>query len=519
MTIEKPPLTQFIERLGFSSNPFQTTNADEEPRLDQYFVAPPYFNSVYGDPTNPASCMVFAPRGAGKSAQRKMVEITAPSETILCITYDTFRRPGDDPLVEMTLSEHLFNTVRSGVVGMLTWLGENREAVGRLDGNERRALTALALGVLSTATRAELEEALHSLRNLSTAAKALWNEHSWVLNAVLASVNVAVGGPGGTLPMALIDEAADEEPGDNLDLMGRLASKLGLQSIYVLIDRVDETRETTADPESAYEMIAPVMHELRLLEQRPFAFKFFLPDNLLPFYQQHGGRSDRIRNYETRWRNEELREMIRRRLAAHSEGRVDSMEALLAPAEGAVDRLVNLTIWIAQKSPRDLIRIWGRAVDEQLRADPSSRIISRDAVLAGIDTFCDERADEVATAAVVGELKRVARVDFTVSELASDVYHVEANSARARIQGWEGRGVVQRIGEVPVPRGRPHRHYGVVDARVARAMFPDVRLERFLESKARQCPNCESWVLRDYDSAAVEEETCVECGITLISAE
>ena len=519
MVIDGVLQSEFMGRLGLHSNPFQTTNADEEPRLDQYFVAPPYFRSVYGDPANPASCMVFAPRGGGKSAQRKMVEMTAPTETVLCITYDTFRRVGGGRLVEMTLSEHLFNTVRAGVVGILTWLGENKAALDRLDKNEREALRALALAVLSSATRAELQEALRALRNLSDTAKELWNEHSWILGGVLASINVATGGPGGVLPMALVDHAVEEEPGQRLDLLGRIATKLGLQSVYVLIDRVDETRETTTHPASAYEMVAPLMHELRLLELRPFAFKFFLPDDLLPLYQSAGARSDRIRVYQASWANEELERMIGRRLAAHSDGRVSSVRELLESSEGSADRLVNLALWFAQRSPRDLIRIWGRVVDEQLRSAASSSALTRRAILAGIDTFCYERAEEVATARVVGELKRVARVDFTVSELASDVYHVETNSARARIQGWEGRGAVKRVGEVPAPRGRPHRQYGVVDARVARAMFPDVPLERFLTDKARLCPNCESWVLRDWDSGpTAQEETCVECGITLVAA-
>lgn len=519
MVIDKPPQIEFLERLGFDSNPFQFTNADDEARLSEYFVAPPYFHSVYGDPSNPASCMVFAPRGAGKSAQRRMVESSAPSDVILCITYDTFTRPGGGPLKDMTLADHQFNVVRTAVVGLLTWLGENRAAPDRLDNNERQALSALALAVLSSATRAELQEALRSLRNLSEKAKDLWNEHRWVLAAVLSSINIAGGGSGGTLPEAEVARAAEEEPGERLDLLGRLAVKLGLQAVYVLTDRVDETQETTADHAAAYHMIAPLMHELRLLEQRPFGFKFFLPDYLLPFYQIQGGRSDRIRNYETQWWNKELREMMSRRIAAHSGGRVDSLETLLE-SSGDADRLVRLTIWFAQKSPRDLIRIWGRAVDEELRLHPGSKSISRDAVLSGIDTFCSERAEEVATAAVLSHLKRVARVDFTVAELASDVYRVEANSARARIQGWENRGVVKRIGELSAPRGRPHHHYGVVDARVARAMFPEVRLDRFLEDKARLCPNCESWVLRDFDTASGDqEEACVECGITLISPE
>src|ERR1700694_4529365 len=108
---------EFLMRLGFEANPFQFTNADEEAKLNEYFVAPPYFASVYGDPAEPTSCMVFAPRGSGKSAQRRMVAMTAPSEQVLCVTYDSFRHPRELSLLQMTLADHLINIARVTAVG------------------------------------------------------------------------------------------------------------------------------------------------------------------------------------------------------------------------------------------------------------------------------------------------------------------------------------------------------------------------------------------------------------------
>lgn len=120
MTPPIPRQIEFLEAFGFDTNPFQFTNADDEPLLSEYFVAPPYFDSVYGDPSHPASCMVFAPRGAGKSAQRRMVESYAPEETILSITYDSFRNPSRQHLLEMTVADHLTNVARIGMVGLIT---------------------------------------------------------------------------------------------------------------------------------------------------------------------------------------------------------------------------------------------------------------------------------------------------------------------------------------------------------------------------------------------------------------
>jgi hypothetical protein len=513
MTVNTPRLLDFLHKLGLNSNPFEYTNADDEPLLEQYFVAPPYFDSVYGDPAHPASCMVLAPRGSGKSAQRKMVETQLPEDTILCVTYDTFRNPFGEKLTAMTLEGHVFNVSRITAVGLLTWMASHPESAKQLTGPDRDALRTVTLGLLSPANQAQLREALKSLRNLSDTAKSIWNDHHWVLDAIISSISILSGGVGGALPPASQMSAVEDDPEEAFSVLGRAAQAMGLGAIYVLVDKVDETQETQADPRSAYSMVAPLMHELRVLEHRPYAFKFFVPDYLQPFYQEDGGRSDRITKYETQWHNQELEEMMSRRLLAHSDGRLQRLEDLVE-TDPEASALVKLAILFAQSSPRDLIRIWGRAVDEQLRLDPGAGRISLAAVQAGIDTFCNDKAAELATASHLNDLRRVARIDFTVTEVASDVFHVVANSARAKIQAWEARGVVRQIGEIPMRRGRPHHHYGVTDVRVARSIFPDMALHEFVESKTRLCPACQSWMLRDWDDAPeVRDEACVECGV------
>jgi len=51
--------TTLFQNLGFDSDPFAKTNADEEERLEQYFIAPPFFSAVYGDTNTPKSSICF----------------------------------------------------------------------------------------------------------------------------------------------------------------------------------------------------------------------------------------------------------------------------------------------------------------------------------------------------------------------------------------------------------------------------------------------------------------------------
>ncbi|HEX5367838.1 MAG TPA: hypothetical protein VFY10_00315, partial [Dehalococcoidia bacterium] len=128
------PQAEFLARLGLEANPFQYTSADDEPRLGEYFVPPPYFASVLGDHHQPASCLVFAPRGSGKSAQRRMVELSSPQELVICITYDDFRADDGTTLVDSTISDHELNIARLTTVGLLTWLSGNSSRIKLLSG-------------------------------------------------------------------------------------------------------------------------------------------------------------------------------------------------------------------------------------------------------------------------------------------------------------------------------------------------------------------------------------------------
>ncbi|MGE0080757.1 MAG: hypothetical protein AB7U81_05620, partial [Thiohalomonadaceae bacterium] len=99
------------ETLGFNQHPFSKTNADEEESLHEYFVPPPYFEAIIGDASSPSSGIVLAPRGAGKTAQRRMVEADAIRSGYLAVTYDRFEFSGGYSLSVISLQYHLRNFI------------------------------------------------------------------------------------------------------------------------------------------------------------------------------------------------------------------------------------------------------------------------------------------------------------------------------------------------------------------------------------------------------------------------
>jgi hypothetical protein len=81
---------ELLSTMGFARDPFATTNADEEELLENYFIEPPFFKAVYGNIRQPKSVIVFAPRGGGKTALKRRIELFSRSDNFLCVTYNAF---------------------------------------------------------------------------------------------------------------------------------------------------------------------------------------------------------------------------------------------------------------------------------------------------------------------------------------------------------------------------------------------------------------------------------------------
>lgn len=182
---------QFFEHHGIASNPF----ADEDAQTDLVFkehclkdVHHPTWDKVYGDPSEPATSVVFGEKGAGKTAMRlQIVEHLAAynrghsGEGVFVITYDDLnpfldrfrdtlssrRRRADRVLSEWKLWDHIDAVLSLGVTSLVDRIVEASHPTGvaaeiassrvqMLDRNQARDLLLLtACYDMSTAETAK----------------------------------------------------------------------------------------------------------------------------------------------------------------------------------------------------------------------------------------------------------------------------------------------------------------------------------------------------------------------------
>lgn len=506
----------FYENLGFENHPFTKTNADEEPRLNEYFVPPPYFDAIVGDSQSPSASVVLAPRGAGKTAQRRMVESHAIKSQFLAVTYDRFEFSSGEKVKDIALQYHLRNIIMRILLSFLSYASENVDVINSLAKDEKRQVSIFIQSYLGNITGDKLQELMKELKSLPERFKSFWKTKVGFMEPLvfflLKNYNLE--------PIDLPDIKQEEKRlaetyKYQLELLLHLVNKLGFKSIYILIDRPDETEETGNNPEATYRLIKPLIKDLELLGLKGYGFKFFLWDQIEPYYREDA-RPDRISQYKLNWKRSSLKSVLSSRLKVFSENKISRFQQLVDPSiRRDIDEIICL---MSNGSPRNMIRICERILAVQAEVDPDSTVISFNSIDKGILEFSEMLFKEAYGEDYLRDIQRVGRELFTTNYIANDVLKISGQGARNKITGWSDIGLVKQVGTVTVPLARrPVNFYCVIDPVAVRLIHRTVPLDKFLDDRWVPCAYCAADNLINIDLYPADNDAvCRDCGRVLL---
>lgn len=170
---------QFLQHHGIAVNPFAEEDAQTDPVFKQHCLRGthhPTWDKVYGDPSEPATSLVFGEKGAGKTAMRLQIleelrgyNQSHPDARVFVIDYDDFnpfldrfrdtlssrRRRADRVLAEWKVWDHMDSILSLGVTSLVDRILDLKQPsgvagpvsaaeVGRLDRHQSRDLLLLA---------------------------------------------------------------------------------------------------------------------------------------------------------------------------------------------------------------------------------------------------------------------------------------------------------------------------------------------------------------------------------------
>ncbi|WP_156778709.1 P-loop ATPase, Sll1717 family [Clostridium formicaceticum] len=486
-----------MNNIGFDADPFAKTNADDEERLRMYFIEPPFYNAVYGNPDEADSKIVFAPRGSGKTALKKMIENKSQEDNLLCISYNNFDI-GKLKLQEIDMDYHLINIIRLIVVALITSIEE--KGLSKLSETDRHYLYLFVKNYLSDIEQIELESSIDSVKNFSDKAKEWWNKFLGPIGIVINVLLTRIG----------IDKVEIEKfdrqggslgrPQYQLQILQRLSSKIGHNSIYVLIDRVDEY-SFTGNATNSYKFIKDLLTNLNILEIKGIGFKFFLWDLILEDYQIEA-RPDRIKYYNLSWKKNQLKSMLSERLKAYSDKKIKSLEDI---CEFEVNNnsglgIDDIIILLSQGSPRNIIRICKEILDQQSEINYSHNKITKEAFVKGIEVFSKNYTHESIDERVINDLIKVNRLDFTVRYIYNDVFKFTQQAGISKVKIWQDSGIIEKIGTIQDTIGaKPSNLYIIKSLLVGKYIFSNLDIFEFIETKTYKCKQCGEMLFRDWD--------------------
>lgn len=503
------------QALGFKNHPFAQSNADEEPELDQYFVRPRYFDAVIGDPDRPSSCVVFGPRGGGKTAQRRMLQTVSTGNGFLAVTYDRFDNLLKKKASEVTLQGHLENIISRILVSYLSELSKHKDLAASLSDHQRELIAGFAQTYLKSMTGSELNDILRELKAFPDVAKEFWAKNVNLIEPVIGFITKWLGLPSIKIPRTRKSVPSPDlgSHKSQLEALLELIKPLGFKSIYILVDKIDETPLTNNDASATYDLVRPLLVDLELLSLKGYAFKFFIWDKVEDFYRKGDARPDRISIYNLRWERANLEKLLSERLKVFSDGRVTSLQQI-APDVPNADALACM---FANLSPRNLIGLGNSILSVQAEMNSGSNVISAEAFDKGLTEFCEKYVRDTYEASVpLKEVQRVGKEIFTASFAATSVFKISLNAAREKISNWAKTGMVKTIGTVKVATSnKPINLYCIADPCMVRLLYRSEPLAKIVPEMWRECKNCRADNFFTLALFEGRDPTCHECGKNL----
>lgn len=501
-------MSNIYENMGFWTNPFAHTNADEEDYLKDYFIEPPYFDSVIGDYKSPSSCVVLAPRGGGKSAQRKMIEIWSQDHPVLAITYDRFEFGPRQKIEDISLSYHLRNIITLILLNIIIRASEKPEILSSLPKNEKRQLNILCHNYLGDFTGRDVKEVLSKLKTVPEKIKTFIENNIGFLEPL---VNYVLK----TYDLEEIDIPELEQEKKKLDksykfqleLLYEIAKKLGFESIYILIDKVDETELTGNNTEDTFKLIRPLIRDLDTLSTKGYAFKFFLWDKVRPYYIKEA-RPDRIQEFRLEWKRGQLETLLEKRVKAFSNNNIKNMRQIFnQETDIDPDKVITVLAWL---SPRNIIRLSDEILSQQSLIDRNANKIDLKALDKASQIFSERVVQEMYEEDMVRDFKKVDRELFTINYLSSNIFKIShTNTSRNKVTKWENAGAIKFIGTGKIEGAkRSVQFYYFTDPKIIRMISSKIPIGKFFEEKLSRCPNCDSDILISKNLVPSKAELC-----------
>ena len=256
-----------------------------------------------------------------------------------------------------------------------------------------------------------------------------------------------------SLSMKEVVEKGNDKLLSMLRLMIDMALKLKYGSIVVLFDKIDEFAEINADVNKVTDFTLQILTDTDLLYTNKLSIVFSLWSEVKRTLNNRGVRFDKFQDIDISWRDDELEQIIDKRLLYYSINKdIPVTLKSLIPFDNDRKMILNL----ADGSPRSLISLMSRLYDEEIGNETANGNIvafSSATISKGLMEFCrrfdyeslqpSKISDKNNYYNWLGKVLLMKKPYFTVSEICS-VFSIKMATARTYISQMEKLGIISQ---------------------------------------------------------------------------
>ena len=489
-------MAAFNDAFSFSASPFESYVAENEPEIEKYAVAPPYFETTKKYALSANTHILFGFRGAGKSATRITTEkevwsrIHAGESAPLVVPFldFSFFLEANKP-EEISLDVIVKRVAFLSLEAMLIFLSSQdngADTVELLNEDEQQLfsvlLEAFYFPVPDSQRQVSHREAMQLLRKHWYSKAKLWVEKKWSqISGIIAKVvseassaHLKTESFEYELRLLLNEHGAIPSPRLVFEKISELSKVFGFTGVIVFVDKVDEHGKTQSSPQRSAQLIYPVLSQVQLLEIDGFGWQFFLWDKIKAEIQNKdlAARLDRVAFSEVSWSREFLVSMIESRINYFSDGSLRHLRDMLSD-DISSDEVYDLVTSFGGNSPREIIRLLNTIAgeyDSAYAAVEHKEKLARVDINRGIDKYIQNVIWSIYPRDVLSQLIRLGQQRF-INKDVQEKFKISAPGATNRIGKWSECGAVRLRGTRAAEGGaggKPANEYEISDVRIDR---------------------------------------------------
>ena len=337
-------MNELYQSLGFKTNLFSKYSAEEELNyLNDVYVTPKYFNSLYSNLKDASSRFIIGSRGSGKTALIIQLKKALDENNVFTFLIDNF----ENIPIKNNEKYFLLEIIQGIVSDYSLVLSKNPKLLKKLDKYDKERLSFFVEQFFKTLSKREYLNRNNNIKRFQTK-NIIINFYNNILNR---PINYLVSG-GVELLSDVVSKSLNLPRIENADFyknylpeikittpekkitindfdynslkeilidLSKIVKKTGYNNVVILLDKIDENRNLKGSINDVCTFVEEILKDTNLLMQNDFSVVFSIWDEVRNVLASRGVRFDKFRPIDVTWTNEEISEIINKRIEYFSD--------------------------------------------------------------------------------------------------------------------------------------------------------------------------------------------------------